>query len=109
MLPGVTAPVNNQNGIDGSNRFGNDGLMDLITYFTKQGGTATPACPVLAAVATTAGCGAGTLYMIARGHKTPSAKLAKRLQDATGGEVTCHELLPDVFGPAPAAKKARAA
>lgn len=75
--------------------------MKLIDYAKEQGGTGTIGCPVLAAVAASAGCGLPTLYMIGRGHKQPSAKLAAQIQNATNARVTVHDLRPDVFGEAP--------
>ena len=72
--------------------------MDLKTYATKRNGTARRWCPVLAEVAKQAGCAADTLYMIAAGHKRPSAMLARAIHEATNGEVSCQGLRPDVFG-----------
>jgi len=40
-----------------------------------------------------------TLYQISRGHKLPSAKMARRLDEASNGAVSRHELRPDIFGP----------
>ncbi|MBB4126252.1 hypothetical protein GGR77_001542 [Xanthomonas translucens] len=75
--------------------------MKLIDYVMQKGGTGTLTCPVVAKVAADARCSTGTLYMIARGHKTPGARLAGRIADATANAVTRHDLLPDVFpGPA---------
>lgn len=74
--------------------------MNLIAQALIEGGTGKIECPVLAAIARRAECSAGTLYMIARGHKTASAKLSLRIEQATGGKVTRHDLRPDVFGPA---------
>lgn len=76
--------------------------MNLSDHIVEQGGTATLNCPVLAAVARRAECSPGTLYMIAKGHKDASAKLANRIEQATRGAVSRHDLRPDVFGPAPA-------
>lgn len=76
--------------------------MNLSQYVKAQGGSATRGCEVLASLASTAGCSVGTLYMIVLGHKTPSAKLAGRISDATAGAVSRHTLLPDVFSPPPA-------
>ena len=72
--------------------------MDLKTYAMNRNGSARRWCPVLAEVAKQAGCAADTLYMIAAGHKRPSAMLARAIHDATKGEVSCQELRPDVFG-----------
>ena len=71
--------------------------MNLTDHIQQQRGTATPSCPVLAGIASQAGCSAGTLYMIAQGHKRPGPKLAKQIEKATGGTVTRHELRPDYF------------
>jgi DNA-binding transcriptional regulator YdaS (Cro superfamily) len=75
--------------------------MNLSDYSCGEGGSGTIACPVLAKVAAAAGCSPATLYMIAKGHKSASAKLAARIQQATGLAVTVHDLRPDVFGPPP--------
>lgn len=82
--------------------------MNLIAQALMEGGTGKIECPVLAAIAQRAECSAGTLYMIARGHKTASAKLSLRIEQATGGKVTRHDLRPDVFGPAEDASQATA-
>lgn len=82
------------------------GLMDLITFATEQGGTAKIRCPVFASVAQDAECSPATLYMIALGHKQASPQLAARIDEATAGLVSRHELRPDVFGPIPAGKAA---
>lgn len=76
--------------------------MKLIEHVKSEGGTGTATCPVIAAIAGRAGCSPGTLYLIALGHKQPSAKLAGRISDATANSTTRHDLLPDVF-PAQAA------
>ncbi|WP_445327379.1 transcriptional regulator [Xanthomonas arboricola] len=76
--------------------------MNLSDYSCGEGGSGTIACPVLAKVAASAGCSPGTLYMIAKGHKKASAKLAVRIQQATASQVSVHDLRPDVFGPPPA-------
>lgn len=75
--------------------------MDLIRFATSQGGTGKIDCPVLATVAKGAECSPATLYMIGLGHKRASAKLSRRIESATFGSVTRHDLRPDVFGPAP--------
>lgn len=75
-------------------------IMDLIEYCATKGGTGTQTCPVLKSIAEKAGCGGATLYMIARGHKKPSALLARAIATATGNSVTAHDLRPDVFGEA---------
>lgn len=76
--------------------------MNLSDHVKQMGGAGTIGCPVLAELAQKAECSAATLYMIARGHKTPGAKLARRIADATSGAVTLHELRSDVFPPPPA-------
>jgi len=73
--------------------------MKLTDYAISKGGTAKIGCPGLAVVAEVAGCSPSTLYMIATGHKQPSAKLAVSISKATGGLVTPSDLRPDVFGP----------
>lgn len=73
--------------------------MDLRTYAEQHGGTGRRSCPVLARVAGDAGCSAGTLYMVATGHKQLGCKLARRVAEATGCEVTMNDLRPDVFDP----------
>lgn len=57
---------------------------------------------MIAALAGSAQCNRGTLYMIAKGHKKPGPKLAHRLEFATGGKVSRQNLRPDIFGPTPA-------
>lgn len=79
--------------------------MNLTEHILAEGGTAKASCPVIAQIAGRAGCSASTLYMIAGGHKKPSAILAGAISDATSGVVTRQDLRPDVFG-APAADKA---
>lgn len=83
------------------NRNGNVRGMDLIRFATSQGGTGKIDCPVLATVAKGAECSPATLYMIGLGHKRASAKLSRRIESATFGCVTRHDLRPDIFGPAP--------
>jgi NAD(P)H-dependent flavin oxidoreductase YrpB (nitropropane dioxygenase family) len=39
----------------------------------------------------------GYLYLIAGGHRRPSAELAKKIEQATAGKVTRAELRPDIF------------
>jgi len=73
--------------------------MNLSDYAISLDGTAKLECPVLAVVAAAAGCSHATLYMIARGHKRASPRLAVRIASATGNRVTTSDLLPDVFGP----------
>lgn len=80
--------------------------MNLDSYIRSQEGTATLSCPVVSRIASAAECSAGTLYMIAKGHKVVGPKLAGRIEIATGGVVTRQDLRPDLFGPAPEAKAA---
>ncbi|WMJ70233.1 YdaS family helix-turn-helix protein [Stenotrophomonas sp. 24(2023)] len=75
--------------------------MNLIDYAISQGGYGTPSCPVLRRVAGRTGCAPRTLYLIARGHKLPGARLCRRIELETAGAVAREELRPDVFGPAP--------
>ena len=44
----------------------------------------------------------GYLYLLAGGHRKASPTLARKIEEATGGAVTRHELRPDIFD-APAA------
>jgi DNA-binding transcriptional regulator YdaS (Cro superfamily) len=39
----------------------------------------------------------GYLYQLAGGHRRASAEMAKRIEDATDGQVTRLELRPDLF------------
>ena len=71
--------------------------MDIQTYVTKHGGTGKRDCLVIKSVAEGAGCSAGTLYMIALGHKRPSGLLAGAIESATSGAVSRQELRPDIF------------
>ncbi len=79
------------------NRNGNVWRMNLTDYAISKGGTAKIGCPVLGSTASTARCSAATLYMIARGHKTVSARLAVRIADATDNAVSAADLRPDLF------------
>jgi DNA-binding transcriptional regulator YdaS (Cro superfamily) len=72
--------------------------MDLTAYALEKGGTGTLLCPVLAQVAKDAGCSVGTLYMIAKGHKTAGPKLALSVEEATEQRVSRRDLRPDLFG-----------
>ncbi|HEY4529354.1 MAG TPA: hypothetical protein VIG97_03345 [Luteimonas sp.] len=87
--------------------------MNLLDYALEQGGTGKIGCPVLARIATGAACSPATLYMISLGHKQASAKLAVAISKETGGQVSGHDLRPDIFGPddtgAPAARLSPAA
>lgn len=79
------------------NQNGNVRHMNLTDYAISKGGTAKIGCPVLASTASTARCSAATLYMIARGHKAVSARLAVRIADATDNAVEAADLRPDLF------------
>lgn len=82
-------------------RSGNVCAMNLIDYAISQGGYGTPSCPVMRRLAHQTGCALRTLYLIARGHKLPGARLCRRIELATAGAVRRESLRPDVFGPAP--------
>jgi len=88
------------------NQNGNVCRMNLTDYAISKGGTGKLGCPVLACTALAAQCSAATLYMIARGHKTVSARLAVRIAGATANEVEPRDLRPDVFGAADAVAEA---
>lgn len=45
-----------------------------------------------------AGTKAVYLTHIANGHRKPSFKLTHRIEKATGGKVSRHDLRPDIFG-----------
>ena len=79
------------------NQNGNVCRMNLTDYAISKGGTAKIGCPVLASTASIARCSAATLYMIARGHKAVSARLAVRIADATDNAVAAADLRPDLF------------
>ncbi|MBK8583253.1 MAG: helix-turn-helix domain-containing protein [Flavobacteriales bacterium] len=70
---------------------------DLSKYLTSLGSRGVLKCPIVAWLAKASGCGPGTLYMIARKHKQPSARLARRIEKATNGYVTAASLRPDIF------------
>lgn len=69
--------------------------MNLPDFISSQGGAGTIGCPVLADIARLAGCKSSTLYMISRGHKQPSWKLAASISRATGGAVALRDLRSD--------------
>lgn len=83
--------------------------MDLQTYCVEHGGTALRGCPVLAKLADDASCSAETLYMVAKGHKTPGPMLARAIDEASGGQVSRTELRPDIFGDQPTVQPAQSA
>lgn len=76
--------------------------MNLSHHIVKQGGTGTIGCPILARIAERAGCSAATLYMISKGHKKASGKLAAAISKATDDAVHPGTLRSDVFGAPPA-------
>lgn len=82
------------------------GAMNLSDFIAEQGGTGKIGCPIISTVAKGAECSPATLYMISLGHKQASAKLAGRIERATFGKVSRHELRPDIFGPAPTDRQA---
>lgn len=88
------------------NRNGNVGAMNILDYVSAHDGTGKRDCPIIQSTSERAGCSAGTLYMIAMGHKRPSALLAGAIEQATDGAVTRYDLRPDVFGRAPAPAQA---
>lgn len=65
--------------------------MDMRQYLDQHG---TDAVKTLAGKAESS---YAYLSQIAYGHRRPSPKLAKKLEELTDGEITRHELLPDVF------------
>ena len=75
--------------------------MDIKSYALKHSGTAKRGCPVIHDLATRAGCSPETLYMVAAGHKLLSARLARRVADASCHEVSPADLRPDIFGAGP--------
>ncbi|WP_420465586.1 transcriptional regulator [Panacagrimonas sp.] len=44
---------------------------------------------------------ANYLYLIALGHKKAGHQLAQRIEKATSGQVSRHDLRSDIYGPAP--------
>lgn len=70
---------------------------ELSKYIASLGSRGVLKCPIVASLAKASGCGPGTLYMIARKHKQPSARLARRIEKATNGYVTAASLRPDIF------------
>jgi DNA-binding transcriptional regulator YdaS (Cro superfamily) len=54
-------------------------------------------------------CGTKPVYLsqVARGHRNASHTLAQAIQRATDGEVTVHDLRPDIYGDAPVQVPAR--
>lgn len=49
-------------------------------------------------VANEAGTSVAYLWQLAGGHRKASLEMAKRLQDATAGNLTIEGLRPDIFG-----------
>ena len=48
----------------------------------------------------------GYLYLLAGGHRNASPARAQKIEAATDGAVTRHDLRPDIFGPAPREREA---
>lgn len=48
--------------------------------------------------ASAAGTSVGYLWLLAGKHRQPSPKLARKLQEASGGILTLAELRPDLWG-----------
>lgn len=92
-IPGKVLTRYNQNG--------NVHAMNMTQHILDLGGTAKLGCSVIASLASTSQCSAATLYMIALGHKQAGPLLARRIEAATEGKVTIHDLRPDIFGEAP--------
>lgn len=61
--------------------------MDFREYVSREGRG------VLKRIERESGCGYSTLLRLSQGRHLDSASLAKRISDATGGEVTEIELL----------------
>lgn len=66
--------------------------MDLLTYISDMGQRKT--------LAEKCGTSPEYLWQVATGwrDRKPSTDLAKKIEEATAGEVTRQELRPDVFG-----------
>lgn len=75
--------------------------MKLIEYFQACGRSLSKESADLADIAAQAGVATSTLYMVTLGHKKIGPQAARRIEVATGGEVSRHDLRPDIFGPAP--------
>lgn len=79
--------------------------MSITSYCKKNGGTGTPTCPVLLDLAVRVSrhtrCSKETLYQISRGHKRPSGRLARAIDEETNGEASRYELCESTFGKAP--------
>lgn len=69
--------------------------MDAKTYFTERDGRVSREGAELIRVAQECNVTPGTLYMVVRGHKVPSAELACNLEHATNGYVDRRDTLPD--------------
>lgn len=44
---------------------------------------------------------ASMISQIANGRRKVPARMCRKIETLTGGDVTCHDLRPDIFGPAP--------
>ncbi|MFC0677498.1 hypothetical protein ACFFGH_06495 [Lysobacter korlensis] len=69
--------------------------MDAKTYFTERDGRVSKDGDELQRVAAACGVTPGTLYLVALGHKTPSAELACLIEHSTGGYVDRRDTLRD--------------
>lgn len=54
--------------------------------------------PERQAMASRADTSVAYLWQLAGGHRKASLEMAKRLQDASGGQLTIQGLRPDIFG-----------
>jgi len=72
--------------------------MNLLDYALAQGGTGKPGCQAFVDLARRADCSPDTLYLIALGHKRAGPKLARKIDEASDGQVRREDLRPDVFG-----------
>ncbi len=68
--------------------------MDVRTYMKTKGR------PASETMAKRAGTSYNYLIQLAGGHRKPSHKLAKRIEAATRGVISRHDLRPDIFGKA---------
>jgi hypothetical protein len=80
--------------------------MDLKTYFQQHDGRLRRDGVELQRIAVETGVKPYYLFMVAAGHKTASALLARRVSAATGHAVAPSDLRADVFGPAPSKQEA---
>lgn len=71
--------------------------MDLKTYMSNL--SATERLKLAKKLKTTSDY---LMHQIGGGHRRASAEMAKRIEEATGGVVTRHELRSDIFDRTPA-------